>query len=264
MSAKKKLLPVPPEFSFEHEGGSLTYSKYTSKAAVQGAVIEVEPLTFPVCPICLQPDPDVPEHIPPQSLGGRIMTMTCRRCNHDFGTAENELRSFIDLEATVRVKASDGSVMGHRPAKVALRSSEGRATGAFVRSAAPGFNEALRSGSSELTFRPPDKALVMAAGLKHAYLAACLHQRAVPESDDVNRVQAILLAIRDRDRVALMDALVKLGFEPVPRWIEAANVPPILLRLATEEDDPHWQFVFAGRFILPWPFADVQPRGVGG
>jgi hypothetical protein len=104
--------------------------------------------------------------------------------------------------------------------------------------------------------------LVVAAGLKHAYLAACLHQQAVPESDGVDRVRAVLLAARDRDPDALLDALVKLGFEAAFGWIEAARIPPVLL-LETEEDDPHWVFLFGGRFVLQWPFADVQPRAAG-
>ena len=253
---------MPSEFSFEHEGDSLEFSKYISKVTGRVTGIVVERFDFPICPICLEPDPDVAEHVPPESLGGRIMTTTCRRCNHDFGTAEDQLRSFIDLETTVHAQVSDGSVKGRRAAKVALRSSEGRATGAFVRSAAPEFDEVLSSGSGELTVKPLDMPLVVAAGLKHVYLAACLHQQAVPESDEVDRVRAVLLAARDRDREALMDSLVKLGFEAAFGWIEAAGIPPVLL-LDTEEADPHWVFLFGGRFVLQWPFADVQPRAAG-
>lgn len=250
---------MPSEFRIEHEGEFLEFSKYISKVRGRVTTIVVERFDFPFCPICLEPDPDAAEHVPPESLGGRVMTMTCRRCNHDFGTAEDQLRSFIDLETTVHAQAAEGSAMGHRAAKVALRSSEGRPTGAFVRSAAPEFDEILRTRSSELTVKPLDMPLVVAAGLKHAYLAACLHQQAVPESDDVARVRAVLLAARERDREALLEALVRLGFEAAFGWIEATNIPPILL-LETEEDDPHWVFLFGGRFVLQWPFADVQPR----
>jgi hypothetical protein len=262
MSAKK-IPPVPADFSLEHEGRSLNFSKYTSRETRQVTTIIVERLDFPVCPICLEPDPDVAEHVPPESLGGQIMTMTCRRCNHDFGTAEDQLRKFIDLEATVHAQTSDGSVKGRRAATVSLRSSEGRPPGAFVRSAAPEFDDVLRSGSGELAVTPLDMPLVLAAGLKHAYLAACLHQQAVPESADVDRVRAVLVAARDRDREALMDALEKLGFEATFGWIEAVGIPPVLL-LETEDNDPHWVILFGGRFILQWPFADVQPRAAGG
>lgn len=254
---------MPSEFTFEHEGKTLEFSKYVSKARGRITAIVVERFDFPLCPICLEPDPDVAEHVPPESLGGRIMTMTCRRCNHDFGTAEDQLRSFIDLETTVHARTSGGSVRGRRAAKVALRASAGRAPGAFVRSAAPEFDEVLRSGSGELTVKPLDMPLVVAAGLKHAYLAACLHQQEVPESEDVDRVRAVLLAARNRDRETLVDALARLGFEAAFGWIEGKSSPPVLL-LETDEVDPHWVFLFAGRFVLQWPFADVQPRGAGG
>lgn len=263
MSAKKKRPPVPPEFSFEHEGDSLEFSKYTSRVTGRVTGIVVERFDFPVCPICLEASPDVAEHVPPESLGGQVMTMTCRRCNHDLGTAEDQLRSFIDLETTVQAHASDGSVKGFRSAKVALRSSKGRPTGAFVQSAAPEFEKILNSGSSELRVRPLDMPLVVAAGLKHAYLAACLHQQDLPQTDDVNRVRAVLLAARDRDREALLDALGGLGFEATFGWVETGRVPPVLL-LQTENDDPRWIFLFGGRFVLQWPFTDVLPRAAAG
>lgn len=253
---------MPSEFNFEHEGGSLKFSKYISKVTARVDAILVERAEFPVCPICLDPEPDTAEHVPPESLGGHIMTMTCRRCNHDFGTAEDQLRSFIDLETTVHAEAADGSVRGRRAARVALRSSEGRAPGAFVRSAAPEFEEVLSSSSSKLTVKPLDMPLVVAAGLKHAYLAACLHQQSVPASDGVDRVRAVLLAARDHDKQALTAALTTLGFEAAFGWIEAEGAPPVLL-LETEDVDMHWVFLFGGRFVLQWPFADVQPRAAG-
>jgi hypothetical protein len=127
MSARKGS-PVPSVFSFDHEGHSLEFSKYISKVTGRVTGIVVERFDFPVCPICLEPDPDVAEHVPPESLGGRVMTRTCRRCNHDCGTAEDQLRSFIDLEATVHAQTSDGSVMGRRAARspcVRRRSGDG-------------------------------------------------------------------------------------------------------------------------------------------
>jgi hypothetical protein len=259
MGARKGPPPVPSNFSFEHDGDRREFGKYISAVTGRVTAIAVERFDFRLCPICLEPDPDVAEHVPPESLNGRIMTMTCRRCNHDFGTAEDQLRSFIALETTAYAQASEGSVKGRRAAKVALRSSEDGATGVFVRSAAPEFDEVLKSGSGALTFKPLDMPLVVAAGLKHAYLAACLHQQAVPESDDVDRVREVLLAARDRNRGALMNALGSLGFEPMFGLIEAKGGPQILL-LETAEDDPHWLFLFGGLFAFQWPFRDVKPR----
>lgn len=137
---------MPAEFSFDHEGEELRFSKYTSKETGRIDVVVVPRFGFPVCPICLDPNPDEAEHVPPESLGGKVMTWTCKKCNNDFGTAEDKLRSFIDLETTAHIEATDGSVPGKRAAKVAFRSSEGRPSGMFIRSAATGVRRDPRHG----------------------------------------------------------------------------------------------------------------------
>jgi hypothetical protein len=263
MTGRKKSSAVPSEFSFEHEGESLEFSKYISKVIGRVAVILVPRFDVAVCPICLAADPEVAEHVPPESLGGKIMTLTCDRCNHDFGTAEDQLRRFVDLEATAHIQATDDLVRGTRSATVALRSSEGRPTGAFVRSSAPQFDDILNSGSGELTVKPLDMPLVAAAALKHAYLAACLCNREIPTTDEADRVRAVLLAVRDRNRESLMGALIALGFEPTFGWIETPGIPPILLLETENDDDLHWVFLLGGRFILQWPFKDVAPVVAG-
>lgn len=259
MAGTKKSPAVPSDFRFEHEGELLEFSKYISKVMGRVDVIVVPRFDFPVCPICLEAGPDVPEHVPPESLRGNVMTLTCARCNHDFGTAEEQLRRFIDLEATAHAKATDGSVQGTRSAKVALRSSEGRPTGAFVRSSATGFDDVLKSSSAELTVKPLDMPLVVAAGLKHAYLAACLCNREISTTDEADRVRAVLLAARDRNRGALLEALTALGFEAAFGWIETPGIPSILLLETENDDDLHWMFILGGRFMLQWPFRDVEP-----
>lgn len=130
---------MPTEFSFDHEEAEVRFSKYMSKNTGRIDVVMVPRFGFPVCPICLDPDPDEAEHVPPESLGGKVMTWTCKPCNNDFGTAEERLRRFVDLETTAHIEATDGSVPGKRAATVALRSSKGRPNGIFIRSAATGF-----------------------------------------------------------------------------------------------------------------------------
>lgn len=43
---------------------------------------------------------------------------------------------------------------------------------------------------------------------------------------------------------------------PVHRWVEAPADPPIAW-VSFDGDDRPWEFVFGGRFTLPWPFPDV-------
>ena len=81
---------------------------YTRKATSRLDGFLVDGFTFDLCPICLDPEPTSEEHVPPQSLGGRVMTLTCNRCNNDLGTAENELRRLLNLETTAYLEATDG------------------------------------------------------------------------------------------------------------------------------------------------------------
>lgn len=255
---------MPTEFSLDHEGDELRFSKYASKETGRVDGVSVPRFGFPVCPICLEPDPNAAEHVPPESLGGRVMTWTCKKCNNDFGTAEDRLRSFIDLETTAHIEAADGSVPGKRAAKVAFRSSEGRPTGVFMRSAATGFEEILGSGAGRLSVKPLDMALVHASLLKHAYLAACLTNREIPTTVEADRIREVLLAARDRDAAALERAQKTLGFEPAVGWIEAPDAPPILLTKTEETGDVRWLFMLGGRFVVQWPFKDVEPILTGG
>lgn len=259
MSSKRCNPPVPGEFGFDHDGEELSFSKYTSEETGRIDAIVVPRFRFPTCPICLEPHPDVDEHVPPESLGGKVMTWTCKKCNNDFGTAEDKLRSFIDLETTADIEATDGSVPGKRAAKVAFRSSEGRPNGMFIRSAAAGFEDIIGTGSGELRVKPLDMALVHASLLKHAYLAACLTNRDIPMTAEADGIRAVLMAARDRDAVALEQAQKALGFEPAMGWVEATNPPSILLVETEETGELRWMFLLGGRFMVQWPFKDVEP-----
>lgn len=259
VSRRKRLPPVPAEFRVSHEGVELAFSKYASKETGQLEVVAVSSFRFPLCPICLEPDPDKAEHVPPESLGGKVMTWTCQKCNNDFGTAEEQLRGFIDLETTAHIEATDGSARGRRAAKVALRSSEGRPAGMFIRSSATGFEEILATGPSKLSVQPLNMPLVHASLLKHAYLAACLTNRQIPMTAEAERIRKVLLAARNRDADDLAVAQVALGFEPDVFWIEAHGAPPVLLKEVQQDGVLRWFFMLGGRFGVQWPFMEVEP-----
>lgn len=258
--AKRRRPEVPSEFTHDEDGAA--YSMYTRKVTSRLEGFIVDGLNFDVCPICLDPNPRSEEHVPPLSLGGRVMTLTCHPCNNDLGTAENELRRLLNLETTAYLETSDGSTKGRRAAEVALRRANDDSTRAFVRSAAPEFYSIANSGSGTASFRQLDMAQVSAAALKHSYLAACLVQREVPDTEAVDRVRTVLLAARDRHRAALvagLNALLKHGGTPRVEWVETPGVPPVLLFPRDGADGRQWMFLLGGRFTLPWPFADVDP-----
>lgn len=87
-----------------------------------------------VCPICSKifelikgdklpkNSPISLEHLPPQSVGGRITTLTCKECNNKSGSLENELKSkfqeekFFNKESglskSVNIEINDAKVNG--------------------------------------------------------------------------------------------------------------------------------------------------------
>jgi hypothetical protein len=56
------------------------------------------------CPICLrtfgrdQVDHLSEEHVPPQSLGGKVIVLTCRRCNSEGGSRGNRFHPILGDE----------------------------------------------------------------------------------------------------------------------------------------------------------------------
>src|SRR6266487_3704358 len=68
---------------------------------------------FESCPICGAPATD-DEHVPPESIGGKIMTRTCGPCNHRLGShVEADLADWHDNALTLPRFGSAG-VRGDR------------------------------------------------------------------------------------------------------------------------------------------------------
>lgn len=68
---------------------------------------------FGCCPICLTPEAVSREHVPPHSVGGSVLTTTCDRCNHEFGSRfEPSLNTWY--ERSVSASITGCSVLGSR------------------------------------------------------------------------------------------------------------------------------------------------------
>ena len=76
-------------------------------------VQEIGPRSFDRCPICGDPATE-DEHVPPQSIGGEVMTRTCGPCNHRFGSyVEPDLLDWLDgVMLSTRLRSDQ---VGHRP-----------------------------------------------------------------------------------------------------------------------------------------------------
>ena len=71
------------------DGRSLDATNETPGPAETGTLelIEVlQPRHFDKCPICGDPEAISAEYVPPERVGGTVMTRTCTRCNNEFGS----------------------------------------------------------------------------------------------------------------------------------------------------------------------------------
>jgi HNH endonuclease len=152
---------------------------------------------FDVCPICGNPDTEE-EHVPPRSIGGRVMTRTCTPCNHGLGSrVEAELVDWHDDAVTLPAFSGDAVPGRRRASRIAVRATP---NGEFVLlmdgDADPAVRDLLLSGRVDLTAFEPDRNRVRLGLLKHSFLAACLLNGLLvnPYADAVRRD---LIAARD-------------------------------------------------------------------
>src|SRR5690348_5394269 len=83
----------------EGEALELVYGPSGSNLASYDVTIlqEIHAHIFDFCPICLSPEPRSREHVPPESLGGRVLTRLCEKCNNGLGArVEVELLDWRD------------------------------------------------------------------------------------------------------------------------------------------------------------------------
>lgn len=219
---------------------------------------------FDACPICLAPDPSTREHVPPQALGGTVATLVCSRCNNDLGSrVEVDLLDWRD-DAVRRPRISGGTIQGRRKLdRLLLRTT---ADGEFV--LVPdgrcdlALTEIIASGEFELTLAPPDPGKYRLAALKHAYLAACLDRREIPDSATGRQIRHDLLRARDSRRDAPFPASEYARSLPLMRSYAHPAGPPLALCLAdTARPDrrPEIWILLGGTVCVPWPMPDFPP-----
>lgn len=165
------------------------------------------------CPICLAASPSSREHVPPHSIGGNALTLTCERCNNEFGSKlEPHLQGWYE-NSIGKVKMSGADVDGHRFAGEYLVREN--AAGGFIlfqqgkRDSA--VDQILQNGGSfEMICPQADMARTHIGAVKTAYLAACVAMRVVPSSPRAEALRAELLAARDAPRSQ------RLELSPIP------------------------------------------------
>ena len=224
-------------------------------------VRKIEGHYFDRCPICLSPEPTSAEHLPPAALGGRSMTRTCTRCNNDLRRVEAELTDWRD-NAFRHTTATSDAIVGARklPRLLRRQTADGRFALVIDGPMHPDAEPMLKGPEFALQFVPPNPRLYKLAALKHAYLAACLDMRAIPQTPCAGLIRRDLLAARDapsRREIPAGDYALSM---PLMRTHEQPRGPSVALGYVKRPDDlAEWWVSLAGTIAVPWPLPDAPP-----
>lgn len=217
---------------------------------------------FSRCPICLTGDPVSREHVPPESVGGEVLTYTCMRCNNDIASRfESRLADYA--HSRVRYASMDfPDLKGRRTVgELSVRFTPG---GEFV--IAPHHfpdevAEELERGSKfSLSFTPPDPVLMRIALLKHVYLAACTLTRNLDLGVLGRQARSELVAARDAPRgQAVSPGPLASALRYTLRDPDK-DFPAVALTAFYDEESmstPEFVIVLAGRIAVRWPFGGL-------
>ena len=214
------------------------------------------------CPICLAASPSSREHVPPHSIGGNALTLTCERCINEFGSKlEPHLQRWYE-NSIGKVKMSGADVEGHRFAGEYLVREN--TAGGFIlfqqgkRDSA--VDQILQNGRSfELIYPEADTARTHIAAVKTAYLAACVAMRAMPSSPRAEALRAELLAARDAPRSQRLELSPLMKSIRVARSVAEPAPGEIVLMVerGTERTSPRFVLSFNRVFAVDWPLEPI-------
>lgn len=158
------------------------------------------------CPICLSPVPTSEEHVPPESLGGMKMALTCAPCNNGFGSHLEAVLLDWGEDAYSLVRLEHDNVQGpRRVARVLLRQTPAGRPVVLAHRPDPAFSDALAPGTNfTMHIRPPERVRWRLGAIKSAFLGACLLLHEIPQSPEADAIRADLLAARDAPRSATL------------------------------------------------------------
>ncbi|MGD9702814.1 MAG: HNH endonuclease [Ilumatobacteraceae bacterium] len=209
-----------------------------------------ERVTFDQCPICLSMGPMTAEHVPPEAVGGTVVTSTCVRCNNELGSSID--RPFVDSmfgkfgSFKLSTEASNG-VQGfrtYRNVRIARGKDHERAV--WIDGERNSDLRPLLGGATqfEAKMQIPDPKAVGLGELKSLYLACCVVAGEILSGETADRLRADLVAVRD-NRAELADRDVV----DVTQWVR--YVQPFEVEITRPESLPVHQAVVArgGRLI---------------
>lgn len=224
--------------------------------------VVLEFIDLGICPICLTPRPTSREHVPPHSIGGNTLVLTCERCNNEFGSKfEPHLQGWYE-GSIGKVKLSGVDVTGKRFAgEYLVRENP---AGGFVLfqqgKRDPEVDRILQAGASfEMTYPEADTARMHVAAVKSAYLAACVALRAVPNSLRGEALRAELLAMRDLPRSHRLELSPLMESIRVARSAAEPSPGEVVLMAGLTADERSVRFVISFNmvFAVDWPLEPI-------
>jgi hypothetical protein len=226
---------------------------------------EIQGRLFHSCPICGAPATD-DEHVPPASLGGKIMTRTCGPCNRRLGShVEVDLADWYDNALTLPRFASSVVQGARQSSRILWRET---LAGEFVLLMNgrydPAIIDMLKTGQVALAGLLPDRNRYRLALLKHAYLAACM-KFGVLQGDTADEIRRDLMAARDAaSRTDVPQSRLALGLTVLRRHRPCRpGTAPVVWAVAHVPADPCDGVLLAGRVFVSWssrPFGVRQPE----
>lgn len=158
---------------------------------------------FDRCPICLSTGPLTEEHVPPEAVGGRVVTSTCSPCNNNLGSWID--RPLIDsmfgrfASFKLSTEASNG-VQGFRTYKnVRLARGNGHDLAVWIDGTQKANRAELLAGATSFDTKAvlPDPKAFHLGELKSLYLASCVIAGEILSGETAERVRDDLVAVRD-------------------------------------------------------------------
>lgn len=190
------------------------------------------------------------EHVPPEAIGGRVMTSTCDRCNNQLGSLID--RPFVDSmfgrfgSFKLSTEGSNG-VKGFRSYRnVRLAGGKDHERAVWIDGEKNSGLAQLLAGATrfEAEMKIPDPKAVVLGELKNLYLACCVIAGEILSGETAERLRADLVAVRD-NRAELVDR----DLVDISEWVR--HIKPFDAEATKPESRPIHQAVVAreGRLI---------------
>jgi hypothetical protein len=219
-------------------------------------LVEVlHPHIFDRCPICAAPATS-DEHLPPESLGGSVLTRTCNPCNNKFGGyVEPDLLYWFTCTIPAPRFRSENVPGARKSGKIAYRETgDGRFILLIDGKSDPDLEEMLGSGEVDLTGLLPDRNRYRLALLKQAYLAMCIKLKDVPQGALPEQVRHDLIATRNAPRRQDVPISTLALGQVVRRFDRPISTNPAMLAIYNEEGNKCPGVLLVGRVFVAWEF----------